>query len=304
MAAIRNLIPMLVLFLMPRLGLPGQTGGEEFAAALEAAARDAGRPLAIDVQCAEDSGRRSFRLYPSGVLVWNGHSQARIGVEERAGLLNALRDAGFAQFDSRYGGVAKGAAAEAAPIMVLCRIDVTVGNARKSSYQDVNGERSERFMALAGALLDQVAPLGEAGITADSLERGVEQLAAGELAPEVLRLQLMRLPADRSVAGTILEVDDAILRRRDYHPGVQLGDPASRPLTSTDLQVLTGALERADLSSLPDNLIAKESYQLRLEILQHQRVIRVRPLGQVSEADTQSETARFLRLAEALLALR
>lgn len=268
--------------------------------ALEAARQDAAVPLALAVDCNTDSGHRSVQLYPSGVLAWNNERQARIGPTERAALLDALLEADFASFEDSYGGKPR-AERTGAPVMVLCRIEVSADEVTKSSYQDVNGERSERFLALAGRLLDILAERGAGGVAAASLADGLDKLTSGELAVEALALQLMRLPANRRGAGVILEVAAGEVSSRAYEPGVAIGEVSPRPLAHEEIQSLVAALNAATVSELPARTTAPDIYQLRVQVLQHRLSVHARPPGDGQQADP--EGARLLRLADTLLTL-
>jgi hypothetical protein len=274
-----------------------------FEAVLRSALRDSAVSLSLEVECTDERGPRSLTLYPSGVLIWGGQRQARIGAAERTALLQDLLEAEFAGFEARYGG--RPVTEETgAPVMVLCRIAVAAGGVAKSSFQDVNGERSAPFMALAAQLLDRVEALGAEGVTADSLADGLDQLAAGTLAPEALRLHLMRLPADEAEMGVILLVAGAAIGRRDYRPGVELGELRSEALSQETLQSLLAALAAARLPGLPARLPAPDVYRLEVRVLQHAVSVEARPMGVPAPPAPGSDSERLVRLAEALLELR
>lgn len=294
---LRSLVPLL---LAVATGAPA--ADPDFAGALRAGAQDAAVPLTVEVECTEETGPRTMKLFPSGVLIWNGERQARLSPGTREALLKALLEAGFADFEDRYGGVPSGDLGEP-PVLVLCRIEVGVGGARKMSYQDVNGERSQLFLGLAAALLDLAEPAGRAGRTADSLADGIARLASGELAPEALTLRLMVLPADDVVAGAILDIAGGELRRRAYRPGVEVGEPQVSRLAPATLRQLTGALAAADPATLPARLPAADRYHLHVQVLQHAKSVRAAPSASPSVAPG-PDTQRLLRLSEALLQLR
>jgi hypothetical protein len=290
--------PVLLCFAMLLAASAAAQEPPDFGQALQRALGDDGLPLALDVACSEPGGRRALRLFPSGVFTWNGERQARVDAETRRALLQALAAADFAAFEERYGGKPTGEMG--APIMVLCRIAATVDGVSKSSMQDANGERSQRFMALAKTLLALAQPLGAAGVTAASLGEGLDKLASGELAPEALELHFLYLPADGEEMGAILGLSGGELGRRAYRPGVEVGEERRRPLTEKDLRALLAALSAADLAGMPARVPAPDVYRLQLQLLQHQRLIEGRPAA-APEAGAAGE--RLVRLAEALLAL-
>ena len=283
----------------PAVAAEGNAIGS-FRAALQAAHEDPGTPLSMQVQCTDDKGIRSMTLYPSGVVIWNRKRQARIGSGDRVALLHLLLNADFPSFKDRYGGKPE-AEKTGAPIMVLCSIDVRAGGVAKSSYQDLNGARSEIFMSLAGSLLDRVEPLAAKGVGATSLADGLAKLASGDLAPEAFTLRLLHMPADDSSLGVILEVASGQSSRRDYRPGVKVGEPQSAALTKADFKVLLAAIHSADLLDLPHNLPATDIYQLNLRVLQHEYSVRARPTNQIPSTELDQALARLERFADRLI---
>ena len=271
-----------------------------FMAALQAAHEDPGTPLSMQVQCTDDKGIRSMVLYPSGVVIWNHKRQARIGSGDRVALLHLLLNADFPSFKDHYGGKPE-AEKTGAPIIVLCSIDVQANGVAKSSYQDLNGERSETFMTLAGSLLNRVEPLAAKGVGATSLADGLAKLASGDLAPEAFTLRLLHMPADDSRLGVILEVASGQFSRRDYRPGVKVGEPRYAALTKSNFKVLLAAIHSADLLNLPKNLPAADIYQLNVRVLQHEHSVRARPNNQVPSTELNQASARLERLADKLI---
>ena len=270
-----------------------------FEAALQALLQDPQIPLSLQVHCTDEHGIRSMSLYPGGVVIWNQERQARIGTAERGALAQSLLDAGFASFADHYGGT-PGAARAGAPVIVLCSIDARAGGVAKSSYQDVNGERSQAFMALAGSLLDQVAPLAAHGVRAESLDDGLAKLRSGQLAPEALTLRLMHLPTETEKMGSIVDLSGTQLSRRNYRPGVQIGEPQLFVMSPTDMESLLAALMAAELTSLPAHPPAPDLYQLNVQVLQYRHSVRARPAAGKTEFSQQTASDRLIQLTGVL----
>jgi len=169
------------------------TDPEALERALGAAQSDAGAAFGLDVACRDEGRHRAARVYPAGVGVWDRTVQVTIDAATRQALIGGLLEAGFARFESRYGGQDKPEKAEA-PLRILCRITVQAGGLEKMSVQAAYGEQSAAFMQLATALLDRLEPLAAEGVTAGNLEEALGMLARGALAPETLVLRLLRLP--------------------------------------------------------------------------------------------------------------
>jgi len=279
-----------------------------FSAALSAAANDDQTPFSMQVHCTDDKGIRSLILHSNGVVIWNGERQARLGPEDRTALLQLLLNAEFPAFSAQYGGKPvsgnTGAADSEAPIIVLCSIDVQADQMEKSTYQDVNGERSDPFMSLAASLLDHVEPLGEKGAGAISFADGLDKLNSGKLAPEALTIRILHMPEDEAVMGMIIDVSSGRYSRREYRPGVRVGEPQTTIMTSKLLETILSALSSADVKSLPANLTTADTYQMKVWLLQHELSVRARPAGARIGAEPGSASARLEKLAHTLVRLQ
>jgi hypothetical protein len=190
------------------------------------AQRGADRPafhLAID--CTDADGSRALELFESGVGVWGGERQFEAPPETRRKLLTTLADADFPGFAPLYGERTKSEKAKG-PLRISCRVALRLNDATKSVAQVADGEPFEPFMTLAGALLDQLEPLGRAGRTAASLSDGLDGLAEGRFAPELLVVRLVRLPGrDDRTAGQIVRIEGGVASRQAYAPGRELTPP-------------------------------------------------------------------------------
>lgn len=297
-----TVLALVVALLHPTATLSAGDAAQAFSAALHAAKDNPGVPLTLQVQCTDDSGVRSMAVYPGGALIWGRERQARLDNEARVAVLNLLLNAYFADFDDSYGGKRINGKTNA-PVRVLCSIQVQAGEARKHSYQDAYGERSEAFMQLASALLDRVEPLAANGVTAGSLDDGLDKLADGTLAPEALMLHLLYMPADTTRLGTILDIESAQISRRDYRPGIMVGKPETVALSKTALDSLLAAMREARFPEMPGDLVTDDVYQLKINILQHQHSVRSRPDGSTSAPGKTQAAARLSDLAEKIVGL-
>jgi hypothetical protein len=275
-----------------------------FSAALNSALNNDQTLFSMRVHCTDDKGIRSLILHDNGVVIWNGERQARLGPEDRTALLQLLLNAEFPAFSAQYGGKPvtgnTGVADSDAPIIVLCSIDVQADQLEKSTYQDVNGERSDAFMSLAASLLDHIEPLGERGAGAISFADGLEKLKSGKLAPEALTIRILHMPEDESVMGVIIDVSSGRYSRREYRPGIKVGEPQTTIMTSKMMEAVLSALSSADVKSLSANLTTTDTYQMKVWILQHELSVRARPTGAKTAAEPGSESARLEKLAHTL----
>lgn len=239
-------------------------------------------------------------LYPSGALVWNNTRQAHAGEDLRRALIDQLLEVDFAEFDPVYGG-SKVKESPQAPVTVLCSIGVTAAGIGKRVYQDTIGERSQPFLSLAARLLDLAQDTAQTGVSADSLRDGLEKLMAGELAPEVLKISLLHLPADRDAVGRIVEIRDAMISSRAYRPGEQLDRPCDVPLGKNVLDQVAQTMLEADVATLPRTVAGDDFIRLQVSVLAHSGHVEARP--RAATAEDRSESARLRLITKSLFTL-
>ena len=211
--------------------------------------------------------------------------------------------ADFPSFETHYGGKA-GSGRVKAPNIVMCSIEVQTGGVEKASYQDMNGDRSETFLNLAAALLDVVEPLAEQGTRAPSMADALTLLKQGELAPQVLVLRVMRLPADTEKTGAMLRIEAGQLSRRIYQPGVKVGDWETAPIDAEIFQGVIQQLLDARVWSFSPNLPSVDTYQMSITILNNDLLIRSRSLNNQSMQQKAEQGIAFTSLADSFLSLK
>ncbi len=281
---------------------PNPASREAFEAALQRGRSEALVPFGLEIECTDEAGHRAAQVFPGGVAVWDDRRQFRIDRSVRDRLLAELSAAGFAGFESLYGGKAT-PDASAVALRVSCRISARVEGLEKTSAQHAYGEQSVALLGLADTLLDILEPLAARGVSAASLPEALAKLASGELAPETLRLRLLSLPADPAGIGMIVRIEAGRVLRQDYRPGVLIGPEATVPLGVTDLDALLDALEEAGFVNLPGALPAGGHVELEVQVLDHDHRVTARPFQRLPADSFGTERSRFERLVERIAAL-
>lgn len=275
---------------------------EAFEQVLHTAIKDPAQALSMQIECTNERGIRSLHIFPGGIAIWNQRVQVAIDGTNRKHLLQELLKAGFPSFDTHYGGKAKSGRINA-PNIVMCSIEVQTGGLEKASYQDVNGDRSVVFLELAATLLDSIKPLADQGIAADSITDALSLLQQGRLAPQILTLRVMHLPADAAQAGEMTRIEAGQLSRRDYQPGVEVGDWVTAPLATQTFEDVVQQLIETEVWSLPAALPSEDTYQLNITILNHTLLIRSRLLNNQQVQQKTAQGVVFTSLADSLLSL-
>ncbi len=271
-------------------------------AVIRGAIDDPDTPFQLDVFCTDVQSRRSLVVFRGAIAVWNGERQVRLIADDRRALLQLLLDAGFADFEARYGKLEK-ADKQEAPLRITCRIGIAIAGREKASLQLHDGEQSPDLLGLAAALLDRIEPRAADGIAVTSLEDGLFNLSEGTLAPELLDLRLLRLPDDESAtSGYILRVRGGEISRQPYAPGDFVGDVDSRPLDGCAVPELINALADARVWDLPRNLRHEETAELEIAVLGSRHVVSARSGFRSADAETLGRFEQMLERIESFSA--
>lgn len=252
----------------------GETASDAaLTAAIQAAKDDPNYPFRLDVNCNNDGQIRSLGLYRGRIAVLNRTRQVTLAPDERMALLDSLLDAGFPDFEETYGGRPKNEKQEA-PLKVSCRIALEIAGMKKTSVQLFDAEQSADLLGLADRILDDVEKLAETGVEASDLGDGLDKIARGILAPDLLDLRLVSLPADAQTQdGYILRVEAAVISRQAYAPGRVIGTPQATPMTNCQMELMIDALRDSSFDALPQNLHRADTTELDVGVLGHRKSI-------------------------------
>ena len=200
----------------------------------------------------------------------------------------------FPGFEETYGGRPKTGKQEA-PLKVSCRIALDIDGMKKSSAQLFDAEQSADLLGLAGRILDDVDKLAGRGVAANDIGDGLDKIAAGVLAPDVLNLRLVSLPADlHSGDGYILRVEAAVISRQTYAPGRAIGTPQSLPITGCQMKRVIDSLRERGFATLPQNLHRADMTELDVSVLGHRKTVIARPGFPTASNDEQSAFALLI----------
>lgn len=268
--------------------------------ALQAALKNPGSPYHLKVNCTDHKGIRSFDLFPGGATAWNGRSQVMLSVSARSAMLKLLSERSFSSFEDSYGGQDR-PSKSAAPARITCAILLKMQGLQKSSVQMAGGEQSARLLQLASDLLDHVELNALDEVTPVDLQDALDRLADGQLAPQILRLRFVDLPARSGLPGSILHLSGGQLSHQEYTPGQKIVDPAPESIGQERYLKLISAMQSAQLASLPSNLWSEDQVELEVQVLAHKRVVLARQFTRLESANHEPEQRRFGAL---LIALR
>ena len=264
-------------------------GGDVLRRALSEAVAHPGSwsDLHLAVECQGESGARSLVAFGNGVALWNNRRQLTLTLTELTHLLSLLEDADFGGLANRYGGrkappggSVEGEEGPENAILITCRVELTLNGVRKEVVQLAKGEQSPIFKRLAESLLDFCQEQGEAGVAAADLSDGLEKVARGELAPEVLGVLLHRKPDAASALeggqGFLLRLTGRHATTRPYDPAEGYGEVLELELSPAEMETLARSLVDLTPASLPGNLWARDYTDLTVRIFDHRKSVQAR----------------------------
>ena len=254
--------------------------GEAFERALDAALkRGAWSDLWIDSDCQDKTNLpRSIRLYGNGVGIWDGRRQFAVSRESLLGLLAELDRARFSRMRES--------------------VEEDEGEGEEEMLPRGRRETAERILAVG-------AELGPSGSAVESLGEGLEKVARGELAPEVLTVQLLRQPENlrSGETGWMLRVEGAEARLSLISPDTGWSQPRRIRLSSAEVADLANALAAARPADLPGNLYSPWYQSLEIGVLSRTKSIQARQFARMTAETHGEKQGRFDRLVAVLEAL-
>ena len=263
---------------------------------LAAGKRDPGT-LRVDVDWFEAGKRVSARVFGTGVGIRDERSQVRLSRPDILSIASALKEARFGEMPSQFG-------EEGDKPKVRGKMTVSIAGRTQAVLQLGDGDRSEEFSALASRILKLVGERARTAVTAFSLDDALTKLSTGALAPEVLRLTVVRRPdkPDAAVRGWLLQLDGRQAVARPFPRG-DFGSPKQLGLSDADVRSLARALRESGPESLPTNLYASDYTELRIEALQWSRDLLARRVPNITAETHGDRQKAFDRVIEVMARL-
>lgn len=259
--------------------------------------------LHLLVNCIDDYGMRSAELWGNGVGVWGFRKQFELSEAEVTRVLETLQAADYPHLDRIYGGnrpdPRKRDEEGVFATRILCRVELALDGMFKQSAQVGKGYESLELKKLANDLLAICKSAGEAGVGATDLADGLEKMAGGDLAPEVLFVSLNRKPdvAGNMSGGYLLQISGGrAISRPDGAPDEAL----VLTLEPAELVALAAALSRHNLAAMPVNLYALDYTDLLVEVLDHDKRVQARQFAGMTPTTHGERQADFDAIYAAL----
>jgi hypothetical protein len=229
-------------------------------------------------------GKQNARVYGTGIGICDNAYQIPVSRSEIVALLEAVRAARFGAMPDRFGGEEEENERQGGDIpQMRGRLEVRLGPVSKSVLQMQGAEQSKELEALATRILKACDGAPKRGVGASSLEDGLAKLASGKLSSEAFEALVQRREKssgsrDASVNWILrIEGRDATGRRM---PGGRTPDaPRKLTLSEKQFQNLVALLSSNDVGSLPPSVYTAEYTDLRVKVLNREKVVSGRRFG-------------------------
>jgi hypothetical protein len=273
----------------------GEAGSSHLVQALDAAlASESWEDLRIDAECKTEHGLSAATLFSSGAGMWDRRRQLQLSHRELVALLDQVRAAGFATMRETYGEAER-------EVELLCRVRVEIDDAVKQVQQLANGPRSEPLLRLAGVILAVAETGSRGGGEASSLTDGLEKIAHGDLAPELLAVHVVR--ETEGGESWSLDLEGGRLRVQPLHAPERAPVREAR-LEPSAVAEIAGRLAQLHPEELPANLWAHDYTDVEIRVLAHRRSLQARQFAGMTAATHGALQERFDRLWATLDELR
>ncbi len=271
------------------------------------------RDLYLMSECHQESGFLAIEIFGNGVGIWNKQKQLTLSDGELRSILEVFQAVEFAKMPEVFGrgtSTAPPKWQEALPsdpsgpraaTRIKCRVALRVDTEFKQVAQTTKGESSEPFQQLADRLFEICREPAKSGITAADLSDGLDKIASGELAPEVLQLTMNRKPdRDESEEGWLLRIRGPQAVTRSFVPRQGYGSPVRLRLDAEALSTLARLLADQDMADLPINLFAEHYTTVKLEVLNRKSQVEARRFGGMEPTQHGQQQERFDRVVSEL----
>ena len=230
-------------------------------------------------------GKQNARVYGAGVGICDNTYQIPVSRADVVALLEAVKAARFGAMPDRFGGEEEEEKERHGGDIpqLLGRLEVRLGPVSKTVAQMQGGDQSPELGNLATRILKTCDGAPKRGVGASSLADGLSKLASGKLSPHAFEGLVQRRERRSGSADAPenwilrLEGQDAVGRRM---PGGRAPDaPKKLILSDKEFQNLVALLSTNDVGALPASVYSAEYTDLRVRVLNHERVVSGRRFG-------------------------
>jgi hypothetical protein len=317
-SVVLSLMVTAMLGLLVGLSQPGWAGertdpaGAEMKSLLEDARKDSEKRNSVRIEVEGQLGAdlNQITIYGRGIGIWNGEKQFTADSKAVDQAIGLLLGAKFYELPDRFAYEEKKDEKEIErqkPVKLVRIVTVSVGTLSKTVVQDNKGPHSKPFETMTTELVELCKKPAEEGITAVSLEDGLQKVVDGSLAPEALWVSVnapqLKSLESQDGQGWLLEFRHGILSLRSNILGQGIRDTGERRLTAREAQTLAKQLLGAGLAEMPQNINTAGYTQLAVAVLNHKKKILARQFASPPDEDAKAAEKSFASLRKELFEL-
>ena len=253
---------------------------------------EARNTLRIVVEGDLGQGLTRLTIYGRGIGIWNGERQFALKSKQVREAIDLVIDAKFTGMPERFAFEDEKDERQA-PIKLVRVVTVSTGDISKTVLQDDRGPLSKTFESLVEKLVALCREPAEVGLSASSLEDGLEKVAKGRLAPETLVINAnapqIRSFESQAGQGWLLNLQHAILSFRSYVLADGVKEIGERTLPPREVEKLAAELLEAGAPEMPPNVNTSGYTQLSIRVLDQQ--VRTMARTYATEPDAEAKDA-------------
>jgi len=306
--------------LITAIGLPQTVSAEDkieppgaaMKTRLKEARNDSEKRSSIRIEVEGQLGAALTRvtIYGRGIGIWNGERQFAADSKTIDSAIDLLLKAKFHEMPERFAYEEKKDEKEIErqkPVKLVRIITVSVGELSKTVVQDNKGPLSKPFETLTAELVELCRKPAEKGITAISLEDGLQKVVDGTLAPETFWVSVnapqLKSLESQDGQGWLLEFRHGILSLRSNILGQGIRDTGERHLTAREAQTLAKQLLGAGLAGMPPNINTIGYTQLTVAVLNHKKTTLARRFASQPDQAAKAAAKSFTGIRKELFEL-
>lgn len=237
-------------------------------------------------------GHTSLTVFGNGVGIVNRERQFQVAPAEQRTLLKLFTRHGFFEMPEK-----PKPPAAARPVngpAIMRAVSLTIGDLSKSVLQTDKVNTLPALETLVEALFAGCDKAARKGRTAASLAEGLDLVARGKLAPEVLSMVVSQ-PAQASDAdaqeGFVITIDGAVMTHTPQRVGTLTAVPRRRLVTPEEVREVASVLRDGGWAKLPNNVFRPRYVDVSVTILRHSRVVQARRFAGMDAAAQSPERA-------------
>ena len=259
--------------------------------------------LRIVIEGRLGQGLHRLTIYGRGIGIWNGKRQFALESKKVREAVDLLLEAKFTRMPERFA-FKEEKDERPMPVELVRVVTVTVAGISKTVLQDDRGPLSKTFESLVEDLVALCQEPAAEGISASSLEDGLEKVAKGQLAPETLLINVnapqLRSFESQEGQGWLLNLQHATLSLRSQVLDVGVREVGERVLPPREVEKLAGALLKAGVSELPSQVNTTGYTQFTIRVLDQQVRIMAREFATEPDAEAKKVAKSFAGIRRTL----